>query len=330
MHKISVIICTMLVAGCSVISDSISGISIPSTPGEWVAGASYVPIDPLRVPKSCQTEPGKLLKNLPDHVSRLAIGEYNEEGEISYGPGQIGHENKIYKVILDYVNTDTTSVDFRIFRFDPDSGKVSDPRKRTEAKPGTYLLAELTDPPEGTSSWLETLSAQFYIDYNAGIINGSDSNDTPKKTRTLKKDRSKGRPVTIPVYVGIGLRLTATVRVLKGKVGLGSLSALALAAQAGQISGSLVIQTLGISGSQVSTILPLPNQIDQPTIQDAILNIGSIKALLYESTTDNRIILRPRVTGFFNPYAGSGPELISSIISELARSPASLELTCPS
>jgi len=114
----------------------------------------------------------------------------------------------------------------------------------------------------------------------------------------------------IPVYVGVGLRLTATVTVNKGSVDLGNLFALGVAAESKQVTGTLVIQTLGISGSNISTIIPMPNEINTTTIQNAILALGSIRAKMYES----EVRVTPRIVGFYNTVGG-GQASVNQFIS---------------
>jgi hypothetical protein len=130
--------------------------------------------------------------------------------------------------------------------------------------------------------------------------------------------RQQGTPplaerVYVPVYVGVGLRLTASVKVLKGNVKLSSLGAIAAEAEAGNLSGSLVIQTLGITGKTVSTSIPLPSDLNQTTVQNAILSLGSIKAILHDEETE----VTPRVVGIYNPIGG-GQQVVNGIISILA------------
>lgn len=126
---------------------------------------------------------------------------------------------------------------------------------------------------------------------------------------------SKERPdAVIPVYVGIGLRLSATVRVNSGNVDLGNLFALGVAAEAKQITGTLVIQTLGISGENISSIIPMPNQINTTTIQNAIMALGSIKAKMYQ----REVRVNPRIVGFYNNVGGgkaTANQFISTFLS---------------
>jgi hypothetical protein len=122
---------------------------------------------------------------------------------------------------------------------------------------------------------------------------------------------SVDRPdAVLPVYVGVGLRLTATITVNKGSVDLGNLFALGVAAEAKQITGTLVIQTLGISGENISSIIPMPNQINTTTIQNAIMALGSIKAKMYQT----EVRVNPRIVGFYN-NVGGGKATVNQFIS---------------
>jgi hypothetical protein len=116
----------------------------------------------------------------------------------------------------------------------------------------------------------------------------------------------------VPVYIGIGLRLTANIRVNKGKINLGSLFALGAAAKAEKLSGTMVIQTLGISGPEISGLIPMPGEISESTIQNAILSLASIKAKIYDSKTEKS----PRVVAVYNNLGGN-IETINGFISSL-------------
>lgn len=116
----------------------------------------------------------------------------------------------------------------------------------------------------------------------------------------------------VPVYIGVGLRLTANIFVKKGSVNLGSLFALGVAAKAEQVSGTLVIQTLGVSGPEISGLIPMPGEISESTIQNAILALASIKAKIYDTKTS----ITPRIVGVYNNLGG-GEATINGFISSL-------------
>lgn len=119
---------------------------------------------------------------------------------------------------------------------------------------------------------------------------------------------------TVPVYVGVGLRLTAEITVNKGSVDLGSLFALGLEAKAGKISGTLTIQSLGLTGEGVTSAIPIPTKIDDSTIQNAIVALGSIKGKMYSPAT----VVSPRVVGIYKNFdskTGSVNDVIGLLLS---------------
>jgi len=127
--------------------------------------------------------------------------------------------------------------------------------------------------------------------------------------------------VIVPVYVGVGLRLTANITVIKGKVNLGNLFAIGAEATAQKISGTLVVQTLGVSGENISSLIPMPSELNATTIQNAIMALGSIKAKLY----DDKTTISPRVVGVYNNLGG-GAETINGFISSILERPKVLNV----
>jgi hypothetical protein len=130
---------------------------------------------------------------------------------------------------------------------------------------------------------------------------------------------------SIPVYVGVGLRLTANIRTSSGRINLGDLISIGAAAKEDRLSGTLVIQTLGITGENISTALPIPTEISPSSIQNAILAIGTIKSKMY----DNKITIQPRVVGFYKNVGGD-ISAVNAIISSLSTKPIGLPVEASS
>lgn len=84
--------------------------------------------------------------------------------------------------------------------------------------------------------------------------------------------------------VGIGIRVSASFIAAEDSIRIGSLYGIALAVQQNKISGTLKVQTIGISGKDISSLIPMPSEINVTTIQDAIQAIGGIKAKIYDTT----------------------------------------------
>lgn len=216
----------------------------------------YQPLDPLPVAiahKDSITNKD-VLNALPDETMRIAIGQFNVDGGISFGISNIGVKGSNYLITLDYIKFTTNSIGVTF-------------------KDSLYILN----------------------DRNPDLF--------------------------IPVYIGVGLRLTANISVIKGSVDLGDLFALGAAASAGKITGTLVLQTLGISGESISATIPFPSEINSNSIQNAILSLGAIKAKIYDPKT----IIRPRIVGVYNSLGG-GPKTINSFVSNLLKDTQVLHL----
>lgn len=156
-----------------------------------------------------------------------------------------------------------------------------------------------------------------YIKFGTDSFAVTLSGEKGNRVATLVKatETTKANAV-VPVYIGVGLRLTANIYVKKGAVDLGSLFALGVAAKAEQVSGTLVIQTLGVSGPEISGLIPMPGEISESTIQSAILALASIKAKMYDTKTS----ITPRVVGVYNNLGG-GETTINGFISSLLEQP---------
>lgn len=120
--------------------------------------------------------------------------------------------------------------------------------------------------------------------------------------------------LNIPVYVGIGLRVTANVRTLKSQVNVSGLGAIGAGADSSQLNGNLIIQTLGVNGNAISGALPIQSELNRTTVGNAMVAVGSIKALLY----DDKTVVSPRIVGMYLPLPGN-EALVNAIISLLSQ-----------
>lgn len=289
----AVIMCSqILLFGCAT--------TIPKPPAEHLSGYTYVPVDPFSVKTnpggSCGNEerssnidveglPYKtLLESLPDNAVRVSIEQYLKSGQVAYGVGTLSGEADSYQLTVDYINSDTVNVKFWIKKF----AEVYKTKKIVPVK-----LSQRTDSGKYTYS-SETFE----------IIRASIDSKKPKGYEEIN----------IPVYVGIGLRVTASIESSKGEgkiTGLGSISA---QAESSGLKGFLVTQTLGINGPGVASALPIQSELNPTTAQNAIVSVGSIKALLYKNGTT----VAPRVVGLYLPFPGGKP-FVNAIVSELSK-----------
>ncbi len=322
-----------LLSGCT----SLKSLEFGKTVAERKVGYSYIPVEPSVVNINCKNENGSvdkcpsvtkssLLNALPDNSVRIATRLVSGSAKVgipAFG-AEIGIAGNSYEVIIDFVNTQTINKQFiGVWSVTvPDSVTPSDRRCYPYER---SVLAN--NPLNAYEIW--TLRANSNNDiqkFNA------DERQRPENTKIVLRcgklgngfERMDGESIgyqeiavtpekfNVPVYIGIGLRLRANVTVNKGEVNLGNLTALTAAVESGDATGTMSVQTIGISGRAARTNLLLLDKIDTTTIQNAIQVLASIKASIESEDTT----ITPRIVGFHNTIgAGSqGVNLIHSLL----------------
>jgi hypothetical protein len=268
-----------------------SGIS-PQTAAAKLSGYTYVPVDP----QSIETVPGSscskestgqsgdftaLLDALPDR--------FDASGNVVYGVGKAETSVGRYRVTTDFINSDTVSVPL-CFR-----------RSVEGYSPAKGATHKFVDAPMG----VESLDANIYLlggDERYSVQRCDPDKDPPK-------DHSL---YYIPVYVGVGLRVAATINVEQAGASISGLGALGAEAQAGRVSGDLVVQTLGVNGEGVTAALPIQSELNRTTVTNSVVAVASIKTLLRDQDT----VKAARLVGLYLPFR-SDQQLVNAIISAL-------------
>ena len=144
-----------------------------------------------------------------------------------------------------------------------------------------------------------------YIMYHSRTIAVEDMTyHSPDRQGNLTDQTYTGH---IPIYTGIGLRIRAEFTALEGGVQISGLPALAVAAKAGHITGRIAVQTMGITGKEITALMPIISDIDGTSIQNAAQAVAAIKSKIYEPDTT----LYPKVIGFESPSLD--PHLIRAL-----------------
>jgi hypothetical protein len=250
----------------------------------------------------------EILEALPDISVRFAVRSLKGGAQGGFGPVATTVKGENYEAILDYVNNDAVPVTFavrRVVRETIQTESGGEPTTRTR----TALLTE-------------TSSDQRTVAFEAEVIRDNNS----VKTAVELADDENFTEVTFPIYIGIGLRLTANVIALEGGVNISALGQ--ISAESEKLAGNLAVQAIGVNGTLVGGAIPTPNKLDQTTIENAILAIGSSRTALYANIDDvSRVNLTPRVVGLYSPI-GSDPRLINAIYSALAKTPPDWKRPC--
>jgi len=163
-------------------------------------------------------------------------------------------------------------------------------------------------------------SYELIVDYIKYITSGMDINSVYTSTNAKGKDEEKCFVGTVPMYTGIGLRIRAEFKALETDLNISGLPAIAVAASSNGISGRLTVQTLGITGPEVTGLMPLLSDISVTSIQSAVQAVGAIKAKIYEESTT----VYPKIVAFESPERD--PALIRAITEVMY---ASEEWICP-
>ena len=122
--------------------------------------------------------------------------------------------------------------------------------------------------------------------------------------------------ITLPVYVGVGLRATADIQSTNGKLEATGLGAIGIEAEAGKVSGTLVLQSIGVNSEKIAAQIPIQSELNRTTTQNAIVAIAAIKPLI----ADEESTVTPRVLGMYVPMPAD-LKLINAIVSVLATRP---------
>lgn len=155
------------------------------------------------------------------------------------------------------------------------------------------LLAEF--PNDAVSVAVREVKQGVSIAYGPAILSTKGSTYEVKvdyiKYRTQKYDNSEEI-----VREGFGVRMIASVTTNEDNVDLGSLYALGVAAENSKLSGTLTMETMGISGETITPLIPIPSKIDVSTIQNVLQAAAAIKSKMYD--VSKGVTVRPQVLSY--------------------------------
>lgn len=104
-------------------------------------------------------------------------------------------------------------------------------------------------------------------------------------------DEKRNPSDTVQAYLGIGVRMTATISTKKK--GLDLSDPLVLSANRENVKGSIEIQIIGITSSKISGLVPTTTDLSTSSISSAIQSISIIRSHLYDPET----IISPQLIG---------------------------------
>lgn len=201
---------------------------------------------------------------------------------------------------LDYQPIDPFPENF-VWVFNPDSTKRE--LKYWEELSDSTVITLL--PVQSSSVMIRRTDASGSINYLSGTVSGqSGSYEVIMDYMKYKVDHIYDGSTYLGIgKVGIGLRIVAEVLTYKSNINLGSLLSLGAQAQQNNLSGSIIIDVIGIDSKDVTNLLPLTSEIDQSSIQSALQALASIKSRIYENgvrITPHRVAVKQVVPNSLN------------------------------
>jgi hypothetical protein len=243
--------------------------------------------------------------------------KFDTTGKVTYGPSQIVGDGASYRVTIDYIYSDTINRRVFIKKTMLRSRDRYDYEKRTIMGRVPVAIGSTSDP------YLVAGSEEYAVTTSPPLAQRVVS---PGEIEPIERAIERGEEYSefnIPVYVGLGLRVSANIYSVKGTANISGLGIIGTEAEADNLKGSMVIQTLGVNGKSVTAALPIQSELNRTTAQNAIVAISSIKALLHSEET----WIKPRIVGLYLPFPGGKP-LVNALISEFSKEELLWEYNC--
>jgi hypothetical protein len=133
---------------------------------------------------------------------------------------------------------------------------------------------------------------------DAGFISSKFSASAGKYRATFDYAKYRGVAIVDPdtkasvqTNVGVGARVVINVVTKEANLDLGSLFAIALAARAKQVAGTVEVTKIGIESQNLNLVLPAQTTLDEASLQAALQAVVAIRSKIYDSST----VLTPHV-----------------------------------
>lgn len=296
-----------------------------------VSGYTYVPVEAIRIdgfePPECVGQAAarnkQILKYLPDNALRISVQEIKANGEVKFGAVGATAEGSRYLVTFDHIISDSASFDIWIAKtaINWSTGVRQPISVRDRLNKGEHIIDteqyHFWAPSSGSSANSElppdTEIKQTFSSWN---LKSKFTSLTEKKfndnVRSAGELKLKYEKLSIPMYIGVGLRVEAEIVSTEEGLNISGLQSLS----GSQFSGNLVTKTLGINGEGVQAAIPSDSELNRTSIQNSIIATAKIKTLLY-AVDDAALSLTPRVVGIYLPVPAD-LKLINGIISKLS------------
>lgn len=268
---------------------------------------------------------------LANTLTRMAIGRLDTTGTVRFGPIETGRAGESYVIVVDRILYSTASVNIEYFLADVDvtselikslAHVIEDDNlaEQISTIPTNTTLQMMFDESAGEYISLFSQIGQDRFSILASVTQSEndfvavgDAVGQMSVEKLLKSVKTwTGKNISyippevprddltyaIPVYIGVGVRMRFELSVLSGDINLTAYSSFGGQLTSNQIQGTVTLQTLGINGSGVSDLVPVPIDITDASVPLVLQSLMSIFSKIY---TDDEIVLHPQVLGFDSP-----------------------------
>lgn len=103
-------------------------------------------------------------------------------------------------------------------------------------------------------------------------------------TLPVKRQTDAGEIIGV-ARIGVGCRITATIRTLKKDITVTDLYELGEQARAGNLSGNLMVTVMGIESEEVTSAFPVNAEVSPTSVQAALQAMTIVKQAIYDKDT---------------------------------------------
>lgn len=139
------------------------------------------------------------------------------------------------------------------------------------------------------------VSIQSYYVESEGKLSALPGNVAAKRKQVVvEQDYEVYRLVevgSVTKRIGVVFRVRVELFTKRADVNLNGLFSIGLAVREGSATGNLHVSVYGLAGEPISSIIPLPSEVSESSLQQAMQAVATLKALMH----DSRVYVVPQV-----------------------------------
>lgn len=282
----------LMLAGCA------KNVSEPEKLAKLEGQPTYVALPPtvVGIDPSCALdfETGDDVSGFTNgFLSKKYITKTSVSGLVSYGPARTEGKGDTYKIVEDTILYRPTMLKVWL-RQKVEKGSWRSPcpkdkncwRKKRLLPTGEFDTLNLFASLRGDEHYFGTQR----FEYRLTAPDGADASGN-------ESIEAKWEPVTVAVYVGVGVRMSAEYVSTAVKVSVDDIASLSVNLDAKVATGNLSFEVLGLSGDGITASSPGNADLSPQAVLEASKAVGNVKGQIHDDDT----LLTPTVVGMDLP-----------------------------